>query len=175
MISMLLSILKWSCIRTPALEHLFNIYKKSFITKSYFRFDARVSNSRSSILHLRIWMKMDIYCFTYCAFICIITIRLFYAVNANANDETIRTEIYTTKGNTKVLLTENTTDVYSRSMISCANTCFLNPQCCTASYLKETSTCRIDTSSSCCTKIEPDTGWRFIRRISYPYCKLKYL
>lgn len=121
---------------------------------------------------------MDICCFTYHAYyaiVCFITICMFHAVNANANDESVRSEMFKTKGNTRVLLTENTTDVYSRSVISCANKCLSDPHCCLASYSKETSTCRIDSSRSCCTETEPQRGWWYIRRLSYNYRKLKYL
>lgn len=123
-------------------------------------------------------MKMDICCFTYYAyyaFVWFITLRMFHAGNANANDGNVRTEMFKIKGNTRVLLTENTTDVYSRSMISCADKCFSDPQCCLASYSKGTSTCRIDSSRSCCTETEPQSGWWYIRRISYNNSKLKYL
>lgn len=141
-------------------EHLFSIhdiYKKSVIAKSCFKVVIRECNSRIKTLqHILEWkwtFAVLLIMLIMPSFV-FLTIRMFHAVNANANDENVRTEMFKTKGNTRVLLTENTTYVYSRSVISFANKCLSDPYCCLASYSKETSTCRIDSSRSCCTETE---------------------
>ncbi|VDH92656.1 Hypothetical predicted protein [Mytilus galloprovincialis] len=89
---------------------------------------------------------------------------------AHAIVEDIRSVKFRIKGNTSIRQTENTTDVYSKSLISCADIRLSDPQCCMTSYSKETSTCRIDTSKSerCSNETEPQERWRFIQRNSYP-------
>lgn len=89
-------------------------------------------------------MIMNIWCFPYCAVLYFLTISIVNVVNANDKDIIIGT--FKTKGNTRVRLTGNTTDVYSKSLIACAGMCLTNPQCCLASYSKGTSACRFDTS-----------------------------
>ncbi|CAG2225663.1 unnamed protein product [Mytilus edulis] len=74
---------------------------------------------------------------------------------------------YQTTGSTRALWSENTIDVDSTSMIECALLCLSNQQCCFASFCTNTSTCRIDTSETCCINTENVDGWRTIRRNIY--------
>lgn len=110
-------------------------------------------------------MIMNICCFSYCAVLYFILIRIANVVNANDKDITFGT--FKTKDSTRVRLTGNTTDVYSKSLITCAGMCLSDHQCCRASYSKGTSTCRLDTSGRCCIEAEPVEGWRLIQRNSF--------
>lgn len=110
-------------------------------------------------------MNMNICYFAYCEFICFITSRLINAVNAN--DKNVRRTTFKTEVNTKVLLTENTTDINLKSMVLCADICLLDHRCCLASFDKGTSTSRIDSSGRCNIETGPQEGWRIIRRNSY--------
>lgn len=112
-----------------------------------------------------IHVNMNICRYLYCTIVCCITTLTFRIVNAKNED--VRSGSFKTKGSTIILQSENTTDVYSMSLISCADMCLSDPQCCVASYLKGTSTCRIDTSARCCVETKPLTGWRFIEKKSY--------
>ncbi|CAC5416553.1 Fibrinogen-like protein A,Ryncolin-4,Angiopoietin-related protein 7,Ficolin-1-B,Techylectin-5A,Ficolin-2,Ryncolin-1,Tenascin-R,Fibrinogen-like protein 1,Angiopoietin-1,Tenascin-X,Fibrinogen C domain-containing protein 1-A,Ryncolin-3,Tenascin,Techylectin-like protein,Fibrinogen C domain-containing protein 1,Ryncolin-2,Angiopoietin-related protein 6,Techylectin-5B,Angiopoietin-related protein 2,Angiopoietin-2,Microfibril-associated glycoprotein 4,Ficolin-1-A,Ficolin-1,Fibrinogen C domain-containing protein 1 len=108
---------------------------------------------------------MKFCCFPYCAVLCFITTLTFTVVNAI--DEDVRSETFQTKGSTRIVQTENTIDVYCKSIIACAGMCLSDPQCCLASYSKGVSTCRIDTSELCCVETETFDEWRFIQRNSY--------
>ncbi|CAG2251238.1 unnamed protein product [Mytilus edulis] len=89
---------------------------------------------------------MKVCCFPYCAFLGFITTHASTVVNSNGED--VISETFKTKGSTRILQTDKTTDVYSKSIISCADICLSDPQCCVASYSKGTSTCRTDTLSA---------------------------
>lgn len=103
--------------------------------------------------------------YLYCAVLCFITTLKFTVVNAIGDN--VRSEKFKHQSSTVFIQTENTTDVYSESMISCAGICLSDPRCCVASYSKGTSTCRIDTSEQCCVGKEPNDGWKFIEQKSY--------
>lgn len=109
---------------------------------------------------------MKIVCFSNYAVLCFIT-HTFTVVNTNSEDG--KKELFKTKGGTIILQTENSTDVYSKSLILCTGLCLSNPKCCVASYSKGASMCRIDISERCCVETEPNDGWRLIQRNSY--CK----
>lgn len=110
---------------------------------------------------------MKFCCFPHCAVFCFTTACTFTVINAN--DEDVISETFKTKGSTRIFQTENTTDVYCRSIFACAGICLSDSQCCVASYSKAASTCRIDTSERCCAETETLDEWRFIQRNSY--CK----
>lgn len=110
-------------------------------------------------------MIMIICCFPYCVVLYFLTISIINVVNTNDKDINIGT--FKTTGNTRVRLTGNTTDVYSKSLIACAGMCLSDPHCCLASYAKGTSTCRLDTSGRCCIEAESLEGWRLIQRNSF--------
>ncbi|CAG2213935.1 unnamed protein product [Mytilus edulis] len=101
---------------------------------------------------------MKLVCFPYCALLCFITTCTF-----NAIDE----ETFKTKGRTRIVQTENTTDVYCKSIIGCADMCLSDQQCCFASYSKGASTCRIDTSERCFVETETLDEWTLIHHNSY--------
>lgn len=108
---------------------------------------------------------MKICRFRFCVVLCFITTCTFTLTNAI--DEDVISGTFNTRGSTIIPQTENTTDVYSKSLISCAGMCLSNPQCCVASYSKVTSTCRIDNSERCCDENEFHNGWTYLQRNSY--------
>ncbi|CAG2213936.1 unnamed protein product [Mytilus edulis] len=111
---------------------------------------------------------MKFCCFPHCAVFCFSTACTFTVINAI--DEDVISETFKTKGSTRIFQTENTTDVYCRSIFACAGICLSDSQCCVASYSKAASTCRIDTSERCCAETETLDEWRFIQRNSYHDC-----
>ncbi|CAC5416567.1 unnamed protein product [Mytilus coruscus] len=108
---------------------------------------------------------MKFCCFPYCVVSCFISTLTFTVVNAI--DEDVISETFKTKGSTRIVQTENTSDVYCKSIIACADMCLSIPQCCLVSYSKGTSTCRIDTSERYCVETETLDEWRFIQQNSY--------
>lgn len=100
-----------------------------------------------------------------CVVICLITRGTFIVVNAVNKD--VKFEKFKTKDRTLILETDNSTDVYSESLFSCAGICLSDPHCCVASYSKGASTCRMDTSERCCVETEFLDGWMLIQKQSY--------
>lgn len=98
---------------------------------------------------------MKIFCFSNFAVLCFIT-HTFTLVNANNEDG--KEKRFKTKGGTIIHQTENSSDVYSESLILCASLCLSNPKCYVASYSKGRSMCRIDISERCCVETESNDG-----------------
>lgn len=106
---------------------------------------------------------MTVLCFPYITTVCFITLCMLNLVNTNA----MEAKSYQTTSSTRALWSKNTIDVDSTSMIECALLCLSNQQCCLTSFCTETSTCRIDTSETCCIDTENVDGWRTFRRNIY--------
>lgn len=64
----------------------------------------------------------------------------------------------------RILVSQNTVDLYSKTLTKCSVLCANNHQCCMASFDEVNSTCRLDYSGNCCIQMEPGDGLTVIKR-----------
>ena len=101
------------------------------------------------------------FCVTIASFLFTIILNITI-VSLNASSFTgamFRTQEYT-----RLQISKDTIEVYSKIVTECARQCVLLDQCCLASFSEDTTTCVLDQSGSCCIGTLIDVGWSTIKK-----------
>ncbi|CAG2246554.1 unnamed protein product [Mytilus edulis] len=64
----------------------------------------------------------------------------------------------------RILVSQNTVDLYSKTLTKCSVMCANNHQCCMVSFDEVNSKCRLDYSGNCCIQMVPGDEWTVIKR-----------